>query len=209
MRLPLAFAVSAVALAGCASMNTITSEVASFGEWPANRPPGTYAIERLPSQQARGGAQQVAFEAAARSALEQVGFRPADAASADVIVQLGARVTRTDFELWDDPLWWRWGPHYWRRPGYYWRPGWGFPPRYETQYEQEVGLLIRDRRTGTPLYEARASSESRFDPGSAAFAAMFQAAMKDFPNAVPQPHRISVPLAPKEPAAAASQPAKQ
>jgi len=202
MRLPgtsLALAASALALAGCASMNSVTSEVASFGEWPATRAPGTYAVERLPSQQQRGP-QQEAVEAAARRALEQVGFKPADAATADVIVQIGARQTRYDsFNPWDDPLWWRWGPSYWRRPGYYWRPGWGFPPRYESQYEQEVGLLLRDRRTGTPLYEARASTGSRFEPGSGAWAAMFEAAMKDFPNAVPQPHRVSVPLTPKQP----------
>jgi hypothetical protein len=65
---------------------------------------------------------------------------------------------------------------------------------YESQYDQEVGLLIRDRRTGTPLYEARATNGSISRPGSDVFAAMFQAALKDFPNAVPQPHRIAVPL---------------
>jgi hypothetical protein len=186
-----------LALAGCAGMNSVTSDVATFGEWPAGRPPGTFTIERLPSQQVRG-AQQDTLEAAARSALEQAGFKPAaDAGSADVVVQIGARVTRTDFTPWDDPLWWRWGGNYWRRPGYYWRPGWGFPPQYESQYDQEVGLLIRDRRTGSPLYEARASNESRSQASTAALGAMFQAALKDFPNAVPQAHRVQVELAPK------------
>lgn len=185
-----------LALAGCASLNSVTSQVASFGEWPAARPPGTYAIERLPSQKARGS-EQDALESGARSALEQAGFKPAaDAANADVVVQVGARITRTDFTPWDDPLWWRWGTSYWHRPGYYWHPGWGFPPRYESQYDQEVGLLIRDRRSGTPLYEARASRESSFQPGSREMDAMFQAALKDFPNAVPQPHRIDVALSP-------------
>ena len=184
-----------IALAGCAAMNSVTSDVATYGEWPAGRAPGSFAIERLPSQQARG-ARQESLEAAARSALEQVGFKAAaDPASADVVVQIGARVTRTDYTPWDDPLWWRWGGAYWHRPGYYWRPGWGFPPQYETQYDQEVGLLIRDRRTGTPLYEARASNASYSQAGSDELGAMFQAAMKDFPNAVPQAHRVSVPLA--------------
>ena len=191
--------VLALALGGCAALTSVTSDVATFGEWPAGRAPGSFTIERLPSQQARG-ARQDALEAAAREALQQAGFQPAaDAGSADVVVQLGARVTRTDYTPWDDPMWWRWGGAYWHRPGYYWGPGWGpgwgFPPRYDTQYDQEVGLLIRDRRTGTPLYEARASSASATPPGSAALGAMFQAALKDFPNAVPQPHRVAVPLA--------------
>lgn len=195
MRASLVLAVAALALAGCASMNSVTSDVATYGEWPAGRAPGSYAIERLPSQQALGGPRQEGLESAARAALEQVGFKPAaDAAQADVMVQIGARATRTDYVPWDDPLWWRWGPSYWRRPGYYWRPGWAWPPMYETQYDQEVGLLIRDRKTGTPLYEARATNASRSQPSSEVFAAMFQAAMKDFPNAVPQPHRVSVQL---------------
>ena len=203
-RLTIALAVSAAALAGCAGMNSVTSEVASYGEWPASRPPGTYVIERLPSQQQRG-AQHALLEASARQALEQVGFKPGEPGSADVIVQIGARVTRYDtYDPWDDPFWWRWGPHYWRRPGYWpghywgpgWGPGWGFPPHYDTTYESEVGLLLRDRRSGNPLYEARATNSSRAGYGSSALGAMFQAALKDFPNAVPQPHRVSVSLAP-------------
>lgn len=194
MQARLALAAAVLSLAGCASMNSVTSEVASYGTWPADRAPGSFAIERLPSQQVRGE-QQDSMEAAARSALEQAGFKPAaDASQADVVVQLGARATRTDYVPWDDPLWWRWGPSYWRRPGYYWRPGWGWPPSYDTQYDQEVGLLIRDRKSGTPLYEARATNGSLSRPTPDVFAAMFQAALKDFPNAVPQPHRVAVSL---------------
>jgi predicted small secreted protein len=198
--LPVALAAAATLLAGCASMNSVTSEIASFGEWPANRAPGTYAIERLPSQQQSPRvAQQASLEASARQALEQVGFKPADAAHADVVVQIGARVTRYDtYDPWDDPMWWRWGPAYWRRPGYYWRPGWGFPPAYDSTYESEVGLLIRDRKNGNPLYEARATSSSRIGYDSSALGAMYQAALKDFPNAVPQPHRVSISLAPEK-----------
>jgi len=146
MHLRLAIAAAALALAGCASMNTVTSEVASYGSWPVDRSPGTYAIERLPSQQVRG-AQQEGLESGARSALEEAGFQPAaNAAQADVMVQIGARASRTDYVPWDDPLWWRWGPAYWRRPGYYWRPGWGWPPSYESQYDQEVGCCSATAR---------------------------------------------------------------
>lgn len=181
-------------LAGCAAMNRVDSEVTSFGDWPAGRAPGTYTIERLPSQQARAN-QQDALEAAARPALEQAGFHAApDAASADVVVQLGARITRTDFSPWDDPFWWRWGGGYWHRPG--WRAGfgWGWPPHYETQYDREVGVLIRDRKTSAPLYEARASNDSTVQGDNKTLSAMFQAALKDFPNVDPKPHRVAVQL---------------
>lgn len=190
----IALGAAVLALAGCASMNSVTSDVATYGEWPAGRAPGSYTIERLPSQQARSR-ELGAMETGARRALEQVGFQPAaNAAEADVVVQLGGRMTRTDYTPWDDPMWWRWGPHYWRRPGYYWRPGWGWPPEYDTQYDQEVALLIRDRRTGTPLYEAHATNESISQPSAAVIGAMFEASMKDFPNAVPKAHRVSVQL---------------
>lgn len=91
-------------LAGCAGWNTLTSVVHSYGQWPAARAPGTYAFERLPSQQARPEHQQM-LEAAVRPALEAAGFRPAaDGATPEVTVQVGGRVTRSDRAPWDDPL---------------------------------------------------------------------------------------------------------
>ena len=85
-------------LAGCASLNTVTSEVATYGDWPAGRAAGRYAFERLPSQQAQPQ-RQAELEAAAARALELAGFSAAgDASQADVIVQLGARITRTDLK---------------------------------------------------------------------------------------------------------------
>jgi len=205
-----------LSLAGCAGLNTVTSDVATYGTWPAGRNPGTFVIERLPSQLANGP-QHEALEAAARGALEQVGFKQAaDAASADVSVQLGARVTRTDYAPWGYPAWWGWGGYPYGRAGFYpyypgfypghyyygragwgYPMGWGYPPYYyESQYDSEVGLLIRDRRDGTPLYEARASTASYSQTSAESLAAMFQAALKDFPNAVPQPHRVAVELTP-------------
>ncbi|HET9644421.1 MAG TPA: DUF4136 domain-containing protein [Burkholderiaceae bacterium] len=199
----LALAVAVALLSGCASLHSVDSEVASFGQWPTGRPPGTYVIERLPSQQERA-AQQEPVETAARGALEKAGFKPAaDAGSADVIVQVGARVTRYDYVAWNDPMWWHWGGAYWhggywRRSGF-WRPWglWGWPTYYDTEYSREVGLLIRDRRSGQPLYEARANSGGYYSGNSPLFEAMFDAALRDFPNSVPQPHRVTVELAQK------------
>ena len=198
----LAAAMFAVAgLSGCASLNTVTSEVATYGDWPADRKPGSFAFERLPSQQAQA-ARQAELEAAAGRALEVAGFTAApDAAQADVIVQVGARISRTELSPWDDPLWWRWGGGYWRSPA--WRPsaragyyaslhaGW------YTRYERSVALLLRDRASGAPLYEAHAQTDGVTSGDSALLAAMFEAALKDFPaTGAANPRRVDVQRAP-------------
>ena len=191
-------AATAVAgLSGCAALNTVTSEVATYGDWPAGRAPGRYAIERLPSQQARG-ARQGELEASASRALESAGFTAApDAAQADVIVQIGARISRAEIYPWDDPLWWRWGGGYWRNPGWRSRSRLGFYADFNsgwyTRYERSVALLLRDRTSGTPLYEAHAMTDGTTAGDNALLTAMFEAAMKDFPAAgAANPRQVSV-----------------
>jgi len=181
-------------LAGCAGMNQLTSDVASFGEWPAGRQPGSYVIERLPSQQSRAAIQDQ-LEAAARPGLETAGFKPVEAGKEpDVIVQLGARVTRTDASPWDDPLWWRGGFGAWR-PGPWGGPRWSLWAQHEfPRYEREVAVLIRDRASGKPVYEARATTDGTSTGGSAVLRAMYDAAMKDFPATGPNPRRVTVAL---------------
>jgi len=196
----LAFAlVAATALGGCAALNTVTSEVATYGDWPAGRAPGRYTFERLPSQQAHPE-RQAEIESAAAHGLEAAGFAAApDAAQADVIVQIGARISRTEIAPWDDPLWWRWGAGYWRGPG--WRhsarspfyytnlnAGW-----YAARYERSVALLLRDRTGGAPLYEAHAQTDGSTSGDNALLAAMFEAALKDFPaTGSKNPRQVSV-----------------
>ena len=69
MKTTLTVMLAAAALSGCAALNSVTSDVSSFGEWPSARKPGTFAFERLPSQQSRA-AETDALEAAARPALQ-------------------------------------------------------------------------------------------------------------------------------------------
>ena len=186
----------ATVLAGCAALNSVTSDVSSFGEWPADRKPGTYAFERLPSQQAQAG-QADQLEQAAQGALQKAGFVPAAAGQEpDVLVQLGARFTRTVRSPWDDPLWWQGGFGRFRH-GPWIGPSWSVRWQLESpRYANEVALLLRDRASGKPLYETRASN----DGGSAAMKsllpAMFEAAMKDFPAGSPTPRRVTTPLTP-------------
>lgn len=187
---------SALVLAGCSTLRSVSSDVSSFGEWPADRQPGSYAFERLPSQQARL-AETEALENSARAALEKAGFRPAAAGSApDVLVQLGAREDRIAIQPWDDPLWWRGGFGAWRY-GPYPYPRWGAGARFEfPRYDREVAVLIRDRATGKPLFEARASSEGTLRVDGELLGALFQAALMDFPRQGINPRRVVVELAP-------------
>ena len=189
----------AAALAGCAGMNTVTSEVATYGDWPAGRPPGSYAFERLPSQQVNAG-RQANLEAAAARALESAGFSAASSpAQADVIVQIGARISRTEISPWDDPLWWRWGGTYWRHPAWRSRAAFyaDFHSGWYTRYERNVALLLRDRATGKPLYEAHAQTDGSTVGDTALLGSMFEAAMKDFPAAgAANPRQVSVQRAP-------------
>lgn len=195
--------IAAAALGGCASLYNVDADVSSFSRWPAGRGAATYAFERLPSQQAQPQQAQM-LEDAARRAIEGSGFVAApEGAVADVTVQLGARITETDRSPFDDPFWYG-GRGIWHRPfvyGRYGRPFWGpgwrrgyFDSSFDSSYyEREVAVLIRDKRSGEPLYEARAESQGPTTGLTTVLPALFVAAMKDFPaGSTTNPHRITV-----------------
>jgi hypothetical protein len=191
---PAALALTAALLSACAAFSSVSSDVSSFGEWPASRAPGSYAFERLPSQQSQP-AESDALEKAATAALQKAGFTAVAAGQEpDVLVQVGTRTTRADRALWDDPLWWRGGFGYWRQ-GPWFGPTWGLHMRTDyPRYEREVAVLIRDRRSGKPLFEARASNEGTAQAYGALVAAMFEAALMDFPRTGVNPRRVVVQL---------------
>ncbi len=182
------------ALAGCAGMNAVQTDVSTFSQWTPDRKPTTYAFERLPSQQADAQSQD-RIEAAARPALAAAGFAETAAGqAADVTVQVGLRISRTDRSLYDDPFWWRGGMYYSRfGRGAFWGPSMSF--HFESpRYDREVAVLIRDRQSNQPLYEARAASDGLTEGDPALIGAMFTAAMKDFPHTGINPRRVTVPL---------------
>lgn len=185
-------------LGGCAAFNNVSNEVSTYGPWPTDRKPATFVFERLPSQQAHPE-RQVQLETAARGALEAAGFRAsADANGADYLMQIGARVTSNDPWIYNDPLFWRggfrsgWGPGRWHRG---WGPGWGWGGGgafdYSPTFDREVALLIRDRKTGQLLYEARAANTGPSASIDYLMPAMFEAALKDFPSAGPNPRNVT------------------
>jgi len=193
LRLPLV-SLGAALLGGCAAMSQISSEVSTFGDWPAGRAPGSFAFERLPSQQAQAATTE-ALEAAARPALLKAGFlEAAPGAEPEVLVQVGASSTRSGIDPWDDPFWWRGGFGYWRH-GPWVGPSWNLSLVHETRrYEREVAVLIRDRTSGKPLFEARASNEGNSMGNATLVQALFQAALTDFPRQGVNPRRVVVSL---------------
>lgn len=194
----LAIVALALVLGGCAAFNNLNNEVSTFGPWPAERKPASFVFERLPSQQAHSE-RQTELETAARGALEAAGFRAAaDVDGAEYLMQVGARVTSNDPWIYNEPLFWRGGFRYGRgfgysRWGHGWAPGWGpyggFD--YSPTFEREVALLIRDRKTGKLLYEARASNTGPSTSIDYLMPAMFEAALNGFPNAGPNPRNVT------------------
>jgi Domain of unknown function (DUF4136) len=196
MRLPVRLPVLAtlvLALAGCAAPRQLVSDVASYSQWPAGRKPGSYAFDRLPSQQSAPERQQ-SLEDAARPALEAAGFAPAgDGAQAEFSIQIGARVTKIERSPWDDPFWWHGSfvhPRFSRGP---WWPGFGMGTSVPV-YERQVALLVRDRQSGQALFEAHASNDGTNAASTRLLPAMFAAALKDFPAGAPDSRAVTVEL---------------
>ncbi len=188
----------ALLLGGCAAFNSLRNEVSSYGPWPADRQPAGYVFERLPSQQAADPQRLQRVEDAARGALDAAGFRAVDDPNdAQYLMQVGVRVTSNDSWIYNDPLFWRGGfghgrlhrgPHW--GPG--WGPGWGIGWAPTMSFDGEVALLIRDRKTGRLLYETRATNTGASPSIDALLPAMFEAAMKDFPETGPNPRNVTV-----------------
>lgn len=179
-----------VASVGCATVNAISSDVSSFGEWPVGRAMTTYAFERLPSQEARPD-DQAMLESAARGAIERAGFKPTEAARADVLVQVAVRASRQD-RGWDDRN------YYWPRVSVWGGRGvyWGLHTPYPTtpRVDREVAVLLRDRASGKTLYETRAVNSGFSSVDTPLLAAMFEAALKDFPRPAVSPRRVDTVL---------------
>lgn len=185
-------------LGACAGISTVSVEVSSQGDWPTERKPGTYAIERLPSQQANA-AEQDRIEAAALSAIEGAGFERAPIEEADVLIQVGARI----FEVASrDPFassfywrhdWWLHGRHH----PFFYGPGFGRGYYYNDfpDIQRETAILMRDRRTQRIVYETRATVVGRWS-SQALLPLLFEASMKDFPMPALSPRTVTMTLPP-------------
>jgi hypothetical protein len=111
------------------------------------------------------------------------------------MVSVAVRYSLADSPLWDDPLWWRWhaGFGYWRRGGLWWGgPGpypWGYRDR---RYYREAAVLLRDRKTGQPLYETHACNSGITLGNAELTQALFLASLAEFPKTEPRSHAVSI-----------------
>jgi len=223
LRAALSMLAVTLGLLGCAAPTSLTSQVVSHGQWGAQRPPGTFVYERLPSQQADADlqARQTLLEQAALPALVKAGFVPvADAPQAVFGVQLAAQ-TRVERQAWNryDPYWDPlWGPFWGPYPGPHWRPypgPWGphgmppgalgprgpwvgpMPPPPPPRARMQLDVLVRERATGQVLYEAHARYDRLGTVDSHLWPALAAAALAHFPATQAEPVDIEVPLLPE------------
>jgi len=184
MKRLLALLVLPLLLTGCGGMRLVDAQVQATATSTAVDTTGRYRFERLPSQVDQPLTTQV--EAVAQVALAQVGLLRNDTAARYSVLP-GARVQPYTTDPWGDP----WG----RAPGVgpYGQVvigtgsagsmvGWGmrFPP--PTYYRYEISLLLRDLQSGQVVYETRATHSGPWADNANILPALFEAALKDFPN---------------------------
>lgn len=171
----------AAVLAGCAS--TPPEATVQVFTGPPQLPAGTtYRYERLPSQAAQP--RQAELEASADALLARAGLRRDDAAPR-LAVQLTTRQDQPGYGLWGWPY--GGGPSVGvgvaggSGGGSSVGIGLGFPiggsgPRPA----QRLDVQIRELASGRVLFQSQASGSSGASP-----VALLQAALRDFPNALP------------------------
>ena len=192
--------VAILTLSGCAGVRMIDSEVRAISTLPAVNPviQGNYRFDRLPLQNTpdiQADAQRI--EALAQAALARHGLTREDA-QARYGVQLGARLQMREWRRPGSALASPWWPGDWMGHGFINlnRPGTGvgfgmsFPPSYLYQYE--LSILIRDLATTQVLFESRAVHEGPWSDTSTVLTALFEAALKDFPNPPAGVRKINV-----------------
>lgn len=180
----------AIWVSGCSSVRLVDSDVTTHSSLAAVQPGAGYRFERLPSQQVQAE-RQAALERTVAPLLARAGLSPATA-GARYSVLLSARTQREPRAPWDDPY-----------PG----PGgheplitsnggvrWVLPMmRMDSPwYRREVSVLVRDLNTQQLVFESHASHEGRWADNDAVLPAMFEAALRGFPNPPAGPRRVPV-----------------
>ena len=184
-------------LTGCASMRIIDSDVVSVAAVPSGMSlqGAKYRFERLPSQV--NNPEAGLAEQQAQAAMTAVGL-VRDDAGAQISVLVNFSGVQYLADPWGRPLPPGWTPY----GNVYLGSGLGphvglglgmrFPP--PTHYHREVGLIMRDLKTGQVVYETRASHDGPWRDNSTIFATLFQAALANFPNPPSGLRRVNIEL---------------
>ena len=200
------FAVLLLVLAtvsGCAGMRMIDAEVQAVSTLAGSglTLPGRYRFERLPLQTTPQVLPEVErVEGLAQLALAKVGMQRDDL-GAQYSVQLGARMTAREQPRRTSPFGHPWWPGDW--PGHAQigisnggaSVGFGMVMPAPSLYQYELSLVIRDIASGKVMFESHANHEGPWSDSQAILPALFEAALKDFPNPSPSPRKINIELA--------------
>ncbi|MBU6503921.1 MAG: DUF4136 domain-containing protein [Burkholderiales bacterium] len=198
MRLTAALLFGVLLLSGCSGMITVENDVRAYSTLPAIPARATYRFERLPSQQA-DPSRQDRIEAIARQALAGVGMQFDDADPA-YSVQVEVHVQYPVPPPWSGP-WPAWG-----FPGRYivtprgnvvWLDGFGGFGPYDgfygpPWYLRTIRLTMRDLASSRIVYQTDAREDGPWANTDAILPAMFEAALRGFPNPPQGPHRVDI-----------------
>jgi hypothetical protein len=181
-----------LALGGCSGMRIVDSDVRAFTTGQGVTVPMTYRFERMPSQQALGAPQE-RLEAIVQTELARVGMERVDT-NPRYSVAFDLRMARDPRAPWDDPP--HWGGLYHGMvvtPNgavvYYPMLSMQFDTPY---YRREVQLLVRRLSDGVLVFESRANHDGRWSDDAAVWPAMFEAALRGFPNPPQGLRRVNV-----------------
>ncbi len=173
----------AALLAGCAGMRIVDSDVRAFSANRGVELPASYRFERLPSQQTHPDARDT-LEAIAQDELARVGMQRDDIAPRySVMIELHR--VRDPRAPWDDPPLWGGFPQ--REAVLLPNGAVVFIPIMTMQfdipyYRRELQLLVRRLSDGLPVFESRARHDGRWSDDAAVLPAMFEAALRGFPD---------------------------
>lgn len=185
----------AISLTGCGSLRLVDTEVRSFATPPTVPAGALFRFERLPSQQADAAA-QTRLEALAQRALEQAGLQRDDAqASYSVQVTYGLKVdSRAPWEQTEPTFGMNWGLGWGGRGGALMLGGRAPFGQLATSpyYWRQVSLIIRSLGTQHIVFESHAAHDGRWSDSEAILPALFDAALRGFPNPPPGVRQINI-----------------
>lgn len=199
--------VLALGLAGCSGLRLVDAQVSAASTLAdASVLKGArYRFEQTPLQTPSSSttspvsaAPAWSYDSLAEQALAEVGL-VRDEANAAYTVLLGVRITPYLVDTSGRPysslypyggFSTTWGLGAWRGSSLGWGIGGRFPPT--THYRYELSLLMRDVRSGALVYETQAVHDGPWNDSKNILGAMFQAALKDFPEQVRGPRRINI-----------------
>jgi predicted small secreted protein len=170
---------AAILLSACATMRDVDSEVRSFAGTGTVAVDATYRIERLPSQQLQTDAREK-FDALTDAVLARKGWTRNDA-QPRYTVQVDLQVLGVVRFL----------------PEHLFHRLWRHSPVEHTDlpwYRHAVHVLIRDIHNAEAVYESHAQHDGPWTDSINLFPAVLEAALADFPQAVPAPHTVVVRL---------------